>query len=443
MIKKVIKYIIVGLVLLTLAFVGGAYLLPGNYNVKRSIVIDAPIEKVFSLVGDLKNRPTWVPWAIRDPERVVVFSEKTTGVGANQKWTSEIAIDGKLEITRYEPPHLLEYVATWVGHESVPSTSLTTFELTGKQTRVTWTFEGALKKGPYARWFGFFYFDRFVGADLDDGLVNLKNICEKSANEENNEVSAIQPVPLTRAHAHNDYKHGRPLLDALELGFTSFEADIHLVEGELLVARKLAEVKKGQTLQTLYLEPLLDLVAKNRGYVYVNGPQVTLFVDIKTESEATYLALSKVLNKYSNILTQFGPEGRMDNSVVVVVTGNRPRELMETESIRYAAYDGRMSDLESDSPSSFMSDIADNWLEQFTWRGVGEMPPEEVQKLRTSVEAAHSKGRRIRFWGTPDKPGPARLAVWRQLIEVDIDLINTDDLKGLQIFLSKSDPKVI
>ena len=41
---------------------------------------------------------------------------------------------------------------------------------------------------------------------------------------------AAEPTPLLRAHAHNDYEHTRPLLDALECGFGSIEADIHLGE---------------------------------------------------------------------------------------------------------------------------------------------------------------------------------------------------------------------
>ena len=44
--------------------------------------------------------------------------------------------------------------------------------------------------------------------------------------------------PLANAHAHNDYEHDRPLLDALDEGFTSIEADVFLVEGQLLVAPK-------------------------------------------------------------------------------------------------------------------------------------------------------------------------------------------------------------
>ena len=44
-----------------------------------------------------------------------------------------------------------------------------------------------------------------------------------------------QVNPLPNAHAHNDYRHGRPLQDALEHGFTSIEADVLLINGELYV----------------------------------------------------------------------------------------------------------------------------------------------------------------------------------------------------------------
>ena len=37
---------------------------------------------------------------------------------------------------------------------------------------------------------------------------------------------AAEVTPLTRGHAHNDYAHERPLLEALDNGFTSIEADI-------------------------------------------------------------------------------------------------------------------------------------------------------------------------------------------------------------------------
>src|SRR4051794_20826781 len=64
------------------------------------------------------------------------------------------------------------------------------------------------------------------------------------------------PVPLVHAHAHNDYEHPRPLLDALDAGFCSVEADIYLVDGKLLVAHNRKDVRPDRTLQSLYLDPL-------------------------------------------------------------------------------------------------------------------------------------------------------------------------------------------
>ena len=104
--------------------------------------------------------------------------------------------------------------------------------------------------------------------------------------------------PLAQAHAHNDYEHDRPLLDALEQGFTSVEADVWLVDGELLVAHDLEDVKPGVTLESLYLDPLQDLVRSQPGhsvYPHWDG-SLQLLIDIKSEGEATYAAIEQELS---------------------------------------------------------------------------------------------------------------------------------------------------
>ena len=58
------------------------------------------------------------------------------------------------------------------------------------------------------------------------------------------------------AHAHNDYEHERPLLDALKAGFTSFEADVYLIDGKLLVAHDQQDTTPDRSLESLYLDPL-------------------------------------------------------------------------------------------------------------------------------------------------------------------------------------------
>src|SRR2546421_3613490 len=80
------------------------------------------------------------------------------------------------------------------------------------------------------------------------------------------------PVPLIHCHAHNDYEHPHPFFDAATCGFCSFEADINLVDGKLLVAHSRAAVRPERTLESLYLDPMKKQIESNGGRLYRNGP---------------------------------------------------------------------------------------------------------------------------------------------------------------------------
>ena len=245
-------------------------------------------------------------------------------------------------------------------------------------------------------------------------------------------------TPLTRAHAHNDYEHDRPLYDALAHGFSSVEADIFLMDNDLYVAHNRRDITSERTLCRLYLDPLRERVKQNGGRVYPNGPQFILLIDIKSEAVDTYKRLDRILAGYRDIFTSIGPHGRSDKAVLAIVSGNRPRDFMESQKLRYAACDGRLTDLNSDSSSDLIPMISDNWRRHFTWNGTGQMPAQEREKLREIVQKAHEKGRLVRFWSTPDNPSPAREAIWRELLSAGVDLISTDDLEGLRQFLLES-----
>lgn len=241
-----------------------------------------------------------------------------------------------------------------------------------------------------------------------------------------------QPAPLLRAHAHNDYEHERPLLDALDHGFTSIEADIHLVKGTLLVAHDLEDVQPERTLEALYLAPLRERVRVQGGRVHANGPSVILLIDIKSEAEATYRVLRELLRQYADMLTVFTPEASDEGAVTAIISGNRPRALMEAEAIRYAAYDGRLDDLTADTlaPPTFIPLISSNWAAITRWYGQGELPAEAQRRLEITVAQAHTQGRMLRFWATGDNP-----AVWQVLYDAGVDWLNADDLALLREFL--------
>lgn len=248
-------------------------------------------------------------------------------------------------------------------------------------------------------------------------------------------VAGTNVIPLSRAHAHNDYGHDRPLYDALDHGFNSVEADVLLVDDDLYVAHNAREVTPDKTLRLLYLEPLKKRIMKNGGRVFLNGPQFTLLIDIKTVAVETYKALDRILAEYRDIFTSFGPDGRSDKAVLAIITGNRPREFMESQKLRYAGCDGRLTDLKSESSADLVPMISDNWKKYFKWNGTGEIPAGERERLREIVQKAHEKGRLVRFWSTPDNPSSAREAFWSEILSAGVDLINTDDLEGLRQFL--------
>lgn len=242
--------------------------------------------------------------------------------------------------------------------------------------------------------------------------------------------ASAQPSVLPSAHAHNDYEHTRPLHDALDQGFGSLEADIHLVEGHLLVGHDKKSLRPERSLSSLYLDPLVARVKAHGGRVYRGGPTITLLVDVKTEAVTTYAVLHETLARYAAILTVYRDGVTAPGAVAVIVSGNRARAEIAAQSLRYTAIDGRLDDLTANPPAELVPWVSENWQKVFTWKWSGLMPEADRTKLRELVDRAHAQHRRIRFWNTSDNP-----VAWSLLREAGVDLINTDHLAGLAEFL--------
>lgn len=258
-------------------------------------------------------------------------------------------------------------------------------------------------------------------------IVLLLSVCILSQH-----LRAAQPAvtPLPQAHAHNDYEHPRPLLDALDQGFCSVEADIFLIDGELRVAHDRPDTRPGRTLQSLYLDPLRQRVRQHGGRVHPNGPTVTLLIDFKTEAATTYPRLREVLEAYRDMLTVFRNDRTTPGAVTVILSGNRPWEILAAEPERLAGLDGRLPDLDRDLSPHLVPLISDNWGNHFSWKGTGDFPEVERRKLEDLVRRAHARGQRIRFWAALDRP-----EMWNAQAEAGVDLINTDRLAELAQFL--------
>jgi hypothetical protein len=240
------------------------------------------------------------------------------------------------------------------------------------------------------------------------------------------------PTPLIHCHAHNDYEHPHPFLDAAACGFCSFEADIHLVDGKLLVAHNRAAVKPDRTLESLYLDPIKKQIEANGGRLYRNGPPAWLLIDVKADANGTYAVLRDVLKQYAPILTVWRDGKKEQGAITVVISGSRARKMITDETIRYATIDGQMPDLQANPPADLVPWLSEQWTTHFKWRGQDAMPDSERQSLKQLVDTAHHQGRLVRFWGGPDTP-----AFWKEIRDDGVDLINTDHLELCREFLLK------
>lgn len=239
-----------------------------------------------------------------------------------------------------------------------------------------------------------------------------------------------QSVYLPNAHAHNDYVNPKPLTEAVSLGFKSIEVDVFPVNGKLLVGHDKKDLKPGNTIESMYLNPLVTRAKENGGWIYGPREELWLLVDIKEKGPEAYALLKQLVKPNQQYFTGYSiPGGVVPSAIRIILSGDRPIDIVKKEDVRYAFIDGRLSDLEK-IDAELMPLISDSWYENFEWRGSGAVNNKDRFKLQLAVNRAHRQGQKLRFWATPDTP-----VAWKTLRDFDVDVIGTDQPAQLAGFL--------
>lgn len=237
-------------------------------------------------------------------------------------------------------------------------------------------------------------------------------------------------APVMGALSSNDHLRKQPLVEALQQGCVAVEVEVTLSDGALVLATKQSEKP---LFVVSYLEPLVSRMRSRQGRVWSGGPTFTLFVKTKLPIKEVGLSLERCLDPYSELLTDLKDGVRNEKGLTVVLqVGNskafgsklffcegRPEDLVQVDAERSKLY------------------IADNWLLQVRWLGIGRFDSVRRQQFLDSVVRAHTQGRIIRYWGTPDNP-----AVWNNLIDARVDFIGSENLGALTDFLERHPMKV-
>lgn len=236
-----------------------------------------------------------------------------------------------------------------------------------------------------------------------------------------------QNYTVAKVFAHNDYVREKPFYTAYDLGVGYIEADVFLLNNELMVAHHKREISAGRTLDTLYLKPLHEMVKMNRGYAYRDPKQkLTIMIDLKTEGIPTLNAIVTQLNKYP-LLTRCP-------TLQFMISGSVPDPAKWKTYPDFIFFDGRPGIRYTEEQLKRVSMISTGFGSQSRWAGKGKIPEDDLLKISALVEKAHSKGKPFRFWGTPDFP-----MAWRELMALNMDVIVTDKVQALVDFVKKEE----
>lgn len=160
-------------------FLGYVSTRDGHFNYERSGIINAPADKIFPYISDLKKGGLWSPYEKIDPSMKKTFSgpDGQAGMVMEFEGNSE-AGTGKLELLKVVPNDYVEIKLTltkpFYGENLIVYTLGRGVE---GNTKFTWTMSG---DGGFISKLVTLLIDcdKMVGAQFEQGISNLKNLVE-------------------------------------------------------------------------------------------------------------------------------------------------------------------------------------------------------------------------------------------------------------------------
>jgi hypothetical protein len=195
--------------------------------------------------------------------------------------------------------------------------------------------------------------------------------------------------------------------------------------------------------------------------VFANDPKQTLvlLIDFKSDGESLWSLLSDALTPIRDrgYLTHFNGSGVVMRPVTIVASGDISfSSLVRNTTYRDIFYDAPLDNLAqfpvndttmaitdqvsndsnghlTDSPfnpnNSYYASV--DFRKAIGPLQLGRLSETQLKTLRGQVHAAHELGLKVRYWGNPSWPIGLRDCIWNVLVHEGVDVINTDDLRGV------------
>lgn len=172
-ILKIVGYIIIIFLMLWIIV---AFLSPKEIKTTQSIVINRVPYVVFDQVNNLTHWNSWSPWKLRDPDMEQKFSENPIGTGAIVRWKSESEGSGEQTIVESTAPGKIKLALVFDDWDGTTYSNWKFEKEDENNTKVTWNLEGSALPF-FIRPLGFSW-NADIKKDYNEGLINLKAVCE-------------------------------------------------------------------------------------------------------------------------------------------------------------------------------------------------------------------------------------------------------------------------
>src|SRR5262252_6160658 len=176
---EIFVYVVLALAIVVAALLAYAATKPDTFRVQRSTGINAPAERIFPLIANLKSMNTWNPFVDPDPAIKIAYSGPDSGKGAAHTWRGNSKVgEGRIEITDAVPSSRVAMQLNMLKPVKAHNAVEFTLQPTGSETTVTWAMSG---RQPFlAKLMTVFIdCDKMVGSQFERGLGKLKTISEQ------------------------------------------------------------------------------------------------------------------------------------------------------------------------------------------------------------------------------------------------------------------------
>lgn len=296
--------------------------------------------------------------------------------------------------------------------------------------------------------------------------------------------SLTRDVNVKPLHSHNDYWRHRSFFDALSHGCQSIESDVwkftedyevqtavtgtktnKFFRNEVYVGHNQIFLKNNETLDSLYLDPIYNLLAETNPIItpisqdlglqeletphgiFYNSPETTLYLwmDFKTEATELYRTINKLLVRFieKDYLSYYDVANQkyVEKPVTITISGNLPidaiREDLTKVSRLYTFIDAPLHEFINLSESELkqyakMSRVASSSMAQLlghTNFKTNDFSSKDLETLKKVFDKAHDYGFKTRIWGDINWPESLVYNHNLNLVKLGCDFINTDDLE--------------